>query len=305
MVNSLKLIIKQMNMNFKSILGNWVNLIYLSFFVLIALLIPVIFIPLNMSVSISFSILLISVNSVLFANLNYNLRNSTLRRNLDLSKSNRFTFNLSIYFTLFIFSIIASTLLYVIFKCLADIGCILVAWQKYSSDSTFIFNFTFDLFLLVVYYTVIMCTIIYSISFLLNYLINSKKSYFTVMLSLIILTIIFGGSFNEYFFYYAGTGLDFAEGPLYPRSIYWFSFIFPFYGPGELISIAFDVSKIYRDTGNPYDYVPISFFNLNDYVFELIWGKSSIDWRLLMMVPYVEIAGLVLAGGLVSKYKKG
>ncbi len=304
-MDSLKLVVKQNILNIKQVILNKMNIMFLSFIVIIALLIPMVFIPLSMAYPVVFLITLIPVNGSVFSTINFNLKKSTLNKNYNITKSNRWVFNISTILTMMLFSFIIFNLIYVFLIIFGQFGILLSAWRQYPDSSVVngVYNDLIDIgiYSLTLYSVIIISLITFSISFFFSHFISSQKTYFMFILTSLILTIVFGGSFNDYFYLPQDVGATFQNNPIFPKQIYWITLLFPFGPSGQLLR------NIGRLSEGHYLVDPAG--NISNWyggslgVFRIITFNNTPIWNLTLVMPYIQIITFGSLGIVLSKRK--
>ncbi len=304
-MDALKLVVKQNILNIKQVILNKMNIMFLSFIVIIALLIPMVFIPLSMAYPIVFLITLIPVNGSVFSTINFNLKKSTLNKNYNITKSNRWVFNISTILTMMLFSFIIFNLIYVFLIIFGQFGILLSAWRQYPDSSVVngVYNDLIDIgiYSLTLYSVIIISLITFSISFFFSHFISSQKTYFMFILTSLILTIVFGGSFNDYFYLPQDVGATFQNNPIFPKQIYWITLLFPFGPSGQLLR------NIGRLSEGHYLVDPAG--NISNWyggslgVFRIITFNNTPIWNLTLVMPYIQIITFGSLGIVLSKRK--
>ncbi len=304
-MDALKLVVKQNILNIKQVILNKMNIIFLSFIIVISLLIPMVFIPLSMAYPIIFLISLIPVNGSVFSTINFNLKKSTLNKNYNITKSNRWVFNISTILTMVLFSFVIFNFIYVILIILNQFGILLSAWRQYPDSS--IINSKFNdltnigIYSLTLYTVIIISLITFSISFFISHFISSQKTYFMFILTSLILAIVFGGAFNDYFYLPWDVGAAFQNNPIFPKQIYWVTLIFP-YGPsGQLLR---NISRLsewrYQLDGFSTDYAT---YKGSLGVWRIITFSNTPIWNFTLVMPYIQIITFGSLGIVLSKRK--
>ncbi len=308
----MKNIAKHTILNFKQIFKNPINFILIGSFFLISLALPLMFLPYWMTAGISMTIIIIIVCSTFFSSVNFDYRNSTLYANSKMTRGSNFTFQISTIITLAVSAFVASLIFLLIIQVLVWSKFILIGFWKngYSEingdDNYYVFNFQY--YTLVLYMAVIESFIIFSISFLFSQMTTNKTLYFVIIMSFIILEVIFGGGFNDY--YYFDYELARITNPIFPDSIYWLSMIFPFYQTSTIISEASVLTQVY--TENAMNHGSVHFLDSHN----SIWGLLSLrkvteasyigewGWKILTITPYIHILFYLSIGLILSKLNK-
>ncbi len=304
-MESIKLVVKQNILNIKQVILNKMNIMFLSFIIIIALLIPMVFIPMAMAFPMIFLISLIPVNGSVFSTINFNLKKSTLNKNYNITKSNRWVFNFSTILTMLLFSFIVFNFLYIILILLNKLNILLVGWRRYP-DSNSIGSVYFNLlnistYSLTLYCVIIISLITFSISFFISHFISSQKTYFMFILTSLILAIVFGGAFNDYFYLWNDIGAGIQQHPLFPEKIYWVTLLFP-YGPtGQLLRNIGRLSEWEYQANGIFNYWSSWGDTLG--MFRILSFHNTNIWNFTMVMPYIQIITFGSLGIVLSKRK--
>ena len=105
MIN-IKQITKQIILNIKYFFHNKNQIIFIVFPILLASLLLVVFLPEVQGLAIALEISLIPSLGVIFATLSFRVSNSTIYRNLKVSKNNKYNFYISIALSMIIASLL-------------------------------------------------------------------------------------------------------------------------------------------------------------------------------------------------------
>lgn len=290
-----KLIIKFWILNVKQLVSTRTNLILFIVFPIIALFVPIIFIPMSVSIGIVFILSLVPINGAIYATSNYSINQSTLRSNLNLRHNSRYSLYLSTILTMLSVTIIAATVIFILL-CFANSMSILKSgWAQYDNA---LIVLDAPLFATALYVSIEISLITFALSFALQRFFANINTYFIMIFSLMILAVIFGATFNQYSSADSGTLVldpNTAHSTL-PASLFIPSLIFPYYAPAQVLAIQPNIyifwDSLLTEEGT---------YNALDAIF----SYQSLSWSWLVALPWVEMGALVLIGAFLSKvYKK-
>ncbi len=321
-MEQIKLTVKQVILNFKYLFSSYMNIIFLLLpVILVSLTVPTFLFSINDAYGITVCVAIMTSLFVLYNGIVYQFRNSTLYNQSQLTKNNKWIFNLSSLMTLFIVGISIYIIQLFILQFMAMFG--FLARNIVGSLSS---NITFRLFKMPMgwnfYWASILILICFSFSFFVSRVIKSSKGYFIVTMSLIILTIIFGATFNDYFkSQYTFKDIDGEELRMYiyqgnvkaifPEYMYIPSLLFPVYAPAQMFNKS-GCAAAWEQTSDGYHYATGFFkYGGNLWTWQEDWwfktnGLQSTAWRwnILYFVPYFHIVGWFGLGMVISKFKK-
>ncbi len=314
-MDNVKLIAKQIILNTKTIFSNKINILIVLFTLFISTMICVIFIPFQYGAGIPFTICTITISGVIYSTIDYGIRKSSLYDNIGLTKSNRWIFHLGSLLTIIIFIFFTTTILFLILDTFNSFGWLLVNWLKSQTVEHGVpmtgFYFTSQLYLFIIYCSFLISLLTFAISFAFQHLIKTQQGYFVLLLSVVILSIIFGGGLNDYW----SIGSEEKEGinsrledgnHMFPWSLYWFSLIFPFYAPSQMIGEAAEAFQFTWDVNGDGTSLAYPYLAINGTVFSLLlFENQDWLWNLTTTMPYIEIVTLFSIGAVLSIFLKG
>ncbi len=321
-MSEIKLVVKQIILNIKSMFSNWFNIALILLIPIIILTLPVFFIPLNYSFSIVFCIISSITSFIVYERVSYSFKKSTLYNNQKLSKNNKWIYNLSTIFTmiLIVWSVVLFSVLILII--LNNFDLLLDDYLKNKREEKF--NLYKTPWLFFIYQLTLLTLVFFSLSYFIEKVAISSKSYYSSLISLLILIIIFGGAFNNYFltpqryvdeknnkvFNYAIFNYPGHES-IFPSYIFAPSLLFPFFAPAQMMIAIGNITHFHYDS------------NINEWVHKVskwnnfspwLWEKKSYmqlldpaiqspvwKWNILWIVPYFHIIGWFLLGRLLDK----
>ncbi len=305
----MKTLLTQINLNIKSITNNKSSILLSILIIVIALLLPIVFIWFWASAGLVYTIPILCITGVYFSTLHYETRNSSLYKNITLTKSNKWIFNLSVMITLLLVGFVISIGLFFILTIINKFDLLLVDILKYSNRNSIEGNsyyiISFKILPLVTLYSVAMSLLTFSISFFACYFISNRRTYLIIIVSVAIITMIFGGALNDYFDV-VGAGDDNISMlnnslSLFPNDLYWFSWLIPTFAPGQIISEAYESTKtIFKD--GEWNTVTTWHETNTSIIWEIIFDpKNDNRWKFLVWTPFIQSSFYLCGGVILSK----
>ncbi len=305
----MKTLLTQINLNIKSITNNKSSILFSIIIIVIALSLPIVFIWFWASAGLVYTIPILCITGVYFSTLHYETRNSTLYKNITLTKSNKWTFNLSVMITLLLVGFVISIGLFFALVIINKFDLLLVDLLKYSSRDSIEGNsyyvISFKILPLVTLYSVAMSLLTFSISFFACYFISNRRTYLIIIVSIAIITMIFGGALNDYFdvvgnednnVYLLDDGWS-----LFPNDFYWFSWLIPTFGSGQIISEAYESTKTVFENGSWSTATNWHTTNTS-IIWEIIFDPNNDHrWKILVWTPFIQSLFYLCGGVILSK----
>ncbi len=185
--------------NLKSVILNKYIVFEVIFFFIVAIMFSIIIAPVNISGGV-FTILGICLpTAIILGACGYNARKSTIYSNMNMSGTTRNLF----YFGQLLTAIIISNILALFFwGTIAVIGTqeiFLGGWIWQGIPRVGLNPFKYWTFLNIIYITQVTAGIAFSTYFFISRFARSKVSYYIMVLAVLIIGLIFGGSINSYF----------------------------------------------------------------------------------------------------------
>lgn len=260
-------------LNLKSITTNALTMILLFAIPTLFCSATIVFLPIkyNFEAIIVPSVMLISF--ITYGTIAGSFRRSTLNKNSNLTIAVRWVDNLATIGTMVILSLLVITFLLVVLTIFNLAGMMWITTTQKSNQ--FEFSFFFDLDLILIYYNVLLVSIIsYSLSYLFQGFFDSDMMFFTLAIILFILFMLFGATINNYFWMNDSGVIEFSSNQsLYGENFYIPSLLFPFYAPSQVIRIQGDIMV----NGNP------------NSIWMFIDGANAWKWNIIWFVPYFHI----------------
>ncbi len=203
--------------------------------------------------------------------------------------------------------------MFLLFAISAHFDFVLIGFLKKSSHEMVggseYYGDTYRIYIIVLYCSILVSSMCFATSFAVSYIIDSQKTYYIFLTSMIIYIIIFGGTFNLYFGKMPGTysvGRLSSNQVLFPWSLYWLGLINPVFAPSQLISRAYDFT-VFRYSGDPGvgSFSPV--INESTSIVARLMFNSENDWLWTFqnVFVYIEMFILLGIGFTLSKLTRG
>ncbi len=299
-MENIKATIKNFNLNIVQIFSNKFNLILIISFTILGVIAPVVFFPFKACVGISLLICIVPTTACIYYQVTLQVNKSTLRKNINMGNMTKINYYFSSIFSIFVITTILLLILYFSFTLLFALNLLKSNWFEYDNDWIEILNWPW--FLIYIYCGYLISAITFSISFAFQSIFKSSSAYFSFIMSLVILGVIFGGALNGYFHIFtdADGSLKFGilQGKrygLFPNETWCVSIIFPLYSPATLITSTTDLLSTSRFHSGIMNFVDVfQIFNPRNITIELLITE---------IIPFFYIALFFTIGFLFSKRK--
>ena len=320
-IMNVKAIFSHTVFNLKFFINNKKKVSFFIVPIILSLILAIIFFPISLGFSIIVETGLIMSEGIIFMSLSGNFRNSSLYKNIEPTKLNKFNFNISIYILMITSSIIILFLLMTSLIILSPFNIIETGWLSY--DKTLNYKFLNKNVSIVFLSMIEMTTILFVISYLFIQISNSQKNYYMLMFSFVILNVIFGATINSYFWaQYLNPVTSFGEPvskfkeysymsyspAIFPSWTFWISLLYPFYAPGQLLIIYGQKSLV--ESANGVTSAGSEWGNVISLQWQTVhntpqWYQSSIwRWNITLLMPLIQIITLSSLGIIASSSKK-
>ncbi len=313
-MEAIKLTVKQIILQFKTLLKSPVQvLLILLIPFLITTTLPIFFFGVKDSYGVTVTLSISIVVFILYSHFVGEYRKSTLYKNLQSTKSNRWLFNASSFITIFLIGVFIFlfhlTLMFVYSKFNWLQASIL---NKINPDVNSI-RIILAPPIWTFYWVSTIIGISFSISFALYRVTDEAKTYYIVIIIIVLLGIIFDGTFNNYFSssgFYDGQYFDslFFGGStksLFPDSFYGASILYPFYAPSQMIDVVGMRMFASKGTGIS-QFWYLTFWKWQSAADYITMGLAPNAWRwnLLYFLPYIHSIIWIACGVFISSLKK-
>lgn len=289
----------------KQIFISPLNICLIFLFPLLIIFVPIIFIPYKFSSGIVYTLSVIPIMGAVYYQTNLQINNSVLRKNFDLGGSSKNIYYLSTLLTMCTVAVFVATITYFMLSAAWTLGVLKSGWFSYN-ESEITMGIAF--FVLIQYYAIIVASILFSISFAMQKFMKNQNVYFTFIFSVVIIGIIFGGAFNDYFGSYlndngqAYLGMQWENSPsLFPESFYFVSIFYPFYAPSAIIT---EMTTQLCDYHTSLYESSIVFLDGSQWnIFKLFIPEyTDATFTLTVWIPYIYIFCGFIIGKTISKY---
>lgn len=301
-MSKIKSIIKLCILNIKQISLNPMNYLIIAFFLLAAIMLPIIFIPLTYSIGEIFIISLLPILGSIYASINFSINKSTIKSNIKLTDYSRIDFYISTIVTMFIYTVLITSVLFCAILVVNEGSLFKSGWFSYGK-----YTFTFEEYLLSLYTSVEMMLLVFGLSFAISGFVTNYNTYFIIILSFVLLSIIFGGTFNDYvdvklvegstdeaIMYSKNTGTGILPySMLFPSLI-----IFPFYAPAQHLTFA---GRLLNDSAAAWK---ILNNEVHGNVLNILAMKGTWEFTIIRIWPFFEMFIFFIIGYTVSKFRK-
>lgn len=310
----INLFLKQTIFNIKFFINNKKQILLFLFPILLSLFMAILFFPITLGFSVILETSLIMPLGIIFVSLSFNVRNSTLYSNLEVTKNSKYTFFLSIYILMLLYSIIILLLLMGSLTILSQFKILETGWLTY--DKNFMYHFFNKNFFIVILSTIEITTILFVISFLFLNISKSQNTYYILLFSITILNVIFGGTMNSYFWAVPGTtalnkstdlGIRYSPN-IFPSWTFIISLIYPFYAPGQLLLMygqksLINISNEVTLNGDAWkEVVTLQWQQASNTSMEYL--SSMWRWNIVLLMPMIQIVTIGLTGIIIPTFKK-
>ncbi len=303
-MESIKLIIKQIILDIKYFINNRMNLLLSGMFVLAPMILVIFIMPIERTLSFVLFIGSVAPAMLIYISINYTIRSGTLNKNIRTTKNNKYIFNIS---NLIFFYIVLLLYFYIDLLSINLISMMGLLKKDWIGAGTYKIHFWWTLDLRLLYSIIELGFISFAILFLSQYLIKTKKGMYTLVLSLILLQVVYGGCFNSYFYKaywtggtpYNGDRVPMFQSSAFPNSLYWPTLLFyPLFGASQHVA---SLKIIFgRDE------------TAHSMVKWFVWLKDGMSdnglnypmrWNILWFSSWIYSFTLIFLGLLIGKYK--
>lgn len=310
-MDKIKQVVKQIILNLRYVLSTPSTIALLLFMVVGPFAIPLFFLPLRYSFSVLMILSVVMPTGIMYVATSYNIRESILYKNMATTKNNKVEFYISGFSFMLIVAFSLLIIVYLSLMILSSLGWLMVDYA-WSGDAYGIYKYEIWRLPLIplVYTTFESVLILFSVCFLFQNLISTRRSMYMLIFSIMVLGVIFGGSFNSYFL--RGqidpndpyTTVPTFKPQMFPVPVYFVSLFYPLFGPSQhYVSL---VKTIFVDTRND----TLTYLKTDDFQFFswLFWKNSTLSfwgnqsWNILWFMPYIWTAIMGVLGSIASRY---
>ncbi len=293
---------------FTSTLRNKSTLILITLIPFLSIVPALFFIPFWGGSSFVLQINVITVSSLIYGNIVFGYKKSTLDNNEKLVSKSRSVSYLSSLIIIVIFTLLSS-MIQIFYLFVANWLNILMPDWVWSNDFNSKYYILSNMRWFAWLWSIMWTTLItFGIYFALRKLIKNMTTHYIILCAIWIISFVWGGSLNDYWpqvMYkqeWNHGEVKFIS-TLFPSYLYWPTVIlFPFYAPGQIASISSDFSihftKIEDNWLNVYyesfkgGLIHLSFNNEYEYMWK---------WNALIIMPIIWTLGLFTVGVIQSE----
>ena len=304
MLNKVNMALNEIILYLKKVLKNKVSILLILFPILSV--IPImIFFPIWAGSPFMVEINVILSTGVLFSYFTYNWRKSTLYKNSYLNGGGKALIYISSLLSILIIITFSSILQLILIYMLNDFNLIMVDWVfgNPNNRSVVIENINFGGWIWGIFWITM---ITFSLSFFFQRFLKSEKEYFFFLVSILVFSFVFGGSLNDFYPWVINVDIGHwtpkMKRGLYPLSFFPVSLAFPFYAPGQVISVASDFS-IAKSSGEQWDVYKNFEGSLIRWTSVDFYDKAM-NWNIVILSPIIWTVLLGLSGTFLSLKKE-
>lgn len=311
-MQTVKMIAKRMILDLGVVMKNYTFWLMIFLSPLLFYSIPIVFAPSQLSMQVVVVGSCSITSAIVYSQIAGVYRISSLYKNSKLNRQDKITSNISGFSVTLLISlfVLIIVLAYMEFFGIWDILLDGWIWEGANSHKDFAFSF-FALesgaFALVWYSVIEITLIICALGFMMFRISDNTKNYFVIILAFVILDIILGGIFNNYF-RFDNWGDGFVPSfelnltlNMFPEYFFVPSLFFPLYPSSQHLvncsNIVEDVQRFGKTGIDPF--VWLTFSNVSPEVVNK-WGDIW-KWNILWILPWVWIAGFATIGILNEK----
>ncbi len=307
-MEAIKLTVKQIILQFKTLFGSPFQIGLLLFIpFIITSILPVFFFGVKDSYGITATL---SISISVFIAYSYfvgEYRRSTLYKNLQTTKSNRWVFNTSSFISIFIIGILTYIFHFMLMFIYSNLNLIQISILTSMNDQLKISMFNIP-FIWTLYWVSITILVSFSIGFGVYRFVSSPRTYYIFIITIVLLAIVFGATFNNYFQTFLSSGDCFLfNGPIvraiFPKQMFMPSLFYPLYASSQMLNVSGVKTVIWSGTNIPqFEAVIIwKWQSATDYIGQPI--NDAWRWNILYFVPYIQCIAWIGTGTLVSWLK--
>lgn len=236
----------------------------------------------------------------------YEFNNSSLWKNMGLTKNKTFYYWTNSLITIIIFSYFSNFVMVSWTSIFINTNSMLSTWSFLPSQSTTFSLKSLTFWSMYLYQILIISLLTFAMLFGLKQIFKTKKSQMIFILVLILFVIPLGGSINNWMYsnYNYGFPTASSNGKV-NQPYYEFSYIFPYYSSGQILHHTI-ISLVDSSTDS-------AFIKPADTVDPWVWMKedtivnspthdfSPWRWNIMYILPPIEIITFIIIGSIIDK----
>lgn len=287
--------------NFKSVLRNIKLISLFLMIILISLIIPIFFVPIEYCISVVIFLGSFFSSMILFISTSNNFKNSDLIRNYKLIKTNyNLDYYVSSFMTFFLSISFSMIILFLSLNLLQENNLLMNGWIDSGDYDEAIDIMSVDLNV-VIYSSFELALVLFSILIFSQKISSNNKGMYLLISVILILSVVFGGIFNNYF-------SRKPHNPIAGNGYY----RIPTYGAMAMPDYMFYPTMIILPFFGPLQHFAFLKWSIKDYNFFVdffIWEKISDGvlnyqrWNALWLIPYIHVFILLGTSSLMGKKK--
>ncbi len=313
-MEAIKLTVKQIILQFKTLLKSPVQvLLILLIPFLITTTLPIFFFGLKDAYGIDATLSVAIVSFALYSYFVGEYRKSTLYKNLQSTKSNKWIFNLSSFITILLMGYFTYFFHWVLMSIYANLNVLQYSTGVVPTQYNLVIRMAGIPFVWTYYWVSMIVLICYSISFGLYRIIDNSKTYYIFIITIVLLDVIFGATFNNYFSSIYENGsyqtdflvFNWSTKSLFPPSMFVPSLFHPLYAPSQMLCLS-GAKTIYKADGVTQYYDVLKTFKWQtgaDYEF-IGLANQAWRWNILYFIPFMQCIAWMAFGIVVSRIKR-
>lgn len=295
-ISQTKTIAKQLILNFNYIFSSPLKLCLFSLIISLSLVLPIIFVPLKFGLGLVVFIGAIIPSSIIFISVDFNFHSSTLSKNQSLNKNKGINHYISSLLTFYISTYIIVAIVFISLVILQELNLLLYSWRHLQNDDERYILLKINY--LAFFYSVFeLSTTTYFTLSLISIITKREKVMYVWLLTLLILVIIYGGVFNNYFPKARDAVVEYAPSNGYKIPYYnanaaleWLFYpclmIFPFFAPLQHLAwFKWSICSSWKNYNVHFFIWEHSNWYINE-TFNLF--SSAMHWNALWMMPYAH-----------------
>ncbi len=198
--------------NFKSLVRSKMFPIMVAIFFAMVLIATFVFVPYNWGVGLFYIAYLQLPCLIMMGWITYNVMDSVIYKNIRSSGIGTVAFFVAQLATILIIGNILTLIFWPIVWVMAHYGLFIANWADKTSQATTIFNpLSNHTWILILYCAELTIGVTFAFYFIIQFWVTNIKVYYLIVVPTILLSIIFGGVINDYFFKAVGYGGDYIH----------------------------------------------------------------------------------------------
>lgn len=295
-----KVVLNKTSLSLRAIFKNKAIMVLLILFPFLSIIPASIFMPFYAGAGFLVQLNVILTTGLIYGTIVFGFKHSTLNKNEKLLTKSRSVSYLSALFVIACLVFISSGIQLIFMIIFNKLNFLMSNWAFTSSEGRGydLSYLRYGAWIWSIFWTMM---ITFAIFFATRRFISSEKSHYFVVCGILVVSLIWGGSLNDYWaatVYVESIGTNDSKiiPTLFPRNLYWPTVIvFPFYAPGQIASRAAD----FTITTNGEQWGEYSRLSFDQPLIHLSWAKDyefRAEWNALILAPIIWTAFLTSMG---------